>query len=74
MIEKELRETSAMRAERKRTSLIAALVSSLQEDENLEATKTEEDKKRLAIGRIDGLDQSFFNSALYFFIFRSFSC
>jgi hypothetical protein len=45
MIEQELRETPAMRAERKKTSLIAALVASLQEDEQLEATKSEENKK-----------------------------
>lgn len=33
MIEQELRETSETRAERKRTSLIASLVDSLQQDE-----------------------------------------
>jgi hypothetical protein len=41
MIEHELNATSEMRAERKRTSLIASLVTSLQEDEKLE-----EEKKR----------------------------
>jgi hypothetical protein len=45
MIEQELRETPEMRAERKRTSLIASLVDSLQEDEKLEAKKSEETKK-----------------------------
>ncbi len=45
MIEQELRETSEMRAERKRTSLIASLVDSLQQDEKLEAKKSEETKK-----------------------------
>lgn len=45
MIEHELNASSEMRAERKRTSLIASLVTSLQEDEKLEATKPEEEKK-----------------------------
>jgi hypothetical protein len=45
MIEQELRETPEMRAQRKRTSLIASLVDSLQQDEKLEAKKSEEDKK-----------------------------
>jgi hypothetical protein len=34
-----------MRAERKRTSLIASLVDSLQKDEKLEEQKPEEEKK-----------------------------
>jgi hypothetical protein len=45
MIEQELRETPQMRAERKRFSLIASLVDSLQQDEKLEAKKSEEIKK-----------------------------
>jgi hypothetical protein len=45
MIEQELRETPQMRTERKRTSLIASLVDSLQQDEKLEANKSEETKK-----------------------------
>jgi hypothetical protein len=45
MIDQELAETTEIRTERKRTSLIAALVSSLQQDEKVEATKAEEDKK-----------------------------
>lgn len=45
MIDQELRETPAMRAERKRSSLIASLVASLQSDEKLEATKSEEEKR-----------------------------
>lgn len=45
MIEHELNATPEMRAQRKRTSLIASLVTSLQEDENLEASKPEEEKK-----------------------------
>jgi cytochrome P450 len=45
MIEQELRETSEARAERKRTSLIASLVDSLQKDEKLEEKKPEEEKK-----------------------------
>jgi hypothetical protein len=45
IIDQELKETVAMRAERKRTSLIASLVSSLQQDENIEAKKREEDKR-----------------------------
>jgi hypothetical protein len=45
MIEQELRETLEMRAERKRTSLIASLVDSLQKDEKLEEQKSEEEKK-----------------------------
>lgn len=49
MIEHELNATPEMRAQRKRTSLIASLVTSLQEDEKLEASKPEEEKK----GRIE---------------------
>ncbi len=45
MIEKELEESSELRAERKRTCLIASLVASLQQDEKVEAMKNEEDKK-----------------------------
>jgi cytochrome P450 len=45
MIEQELGETEESRTQRKRTSLIASLVASLQPDEKLEATKHEEDKK-----------------------------
>jgi cytochrome P450 len=45
MIEHELNASSEMRAERKRTSFIASLITSLQEDEKLEATKSEEEKK-----------------------------
>ena len=45
MIEHELNATPDMRAQRKRTSLIASLVTSLQEDEKFEANKPEEEKK-----------------------------
>ncbi len=45
MIDQELRETPETRAERKKTSLIASLVASLQQDEKFEETKSEEDKK-----------------------------
>jgi hypothetical protein len=45
MIEQELTESPTMRAERKRTSFIASLVDSLQQDEKLEATKHEESKQ-----------------------------
>lgn len=45
MIEQELNTTSEMRTERKKTSLIASLVSSLQEDEKLEGNKPEKEKK-----------------------------
>ncbi len=45
MIQQELRETPQMRAERKKTSLIASLVDSLQQDENLEEKKSEENEK-----------------------------
>lgn len=49
IIDQELRETVAMRAERKRTSLIASLVSSLQQHEDLEAEKPEEDKRGITL-------------------------
>jgi len=45
MVEQELGESEESRTQRKRTSLIASLVASLQTDEKLEATKREEDKK-----------------------------
>ena len=45
MIEQEQRKTSEEIAERKRTSLIASLVDSLQQDEKAEAAKPEEEKK-----------------------------
>lgn len=45
MIERELNETEVARAERKRTCLIASLVSALQPDESAEAMKHEKDKK-----------------------------
>ncbi|CAF3738373.1 unnamed protein product [Rotaria sp. Silwood1] len=45
MIEQELAESAESIAQRKRTSLIAALVASLQKDENAEAAKREEVKK-----------------------------
>jgi cytochrome P450 len=45
MMERELSENPKLRLERKRTSLIASLVASLQEDEKAEAMKNEEDKK-----------------------------
>ncbi|CAF4532379.1 unnamed protein product [Rotaria sp. Silwood1] len=48
MIEQELNTTINMRIERKRTCFIASLVTSLQEDEKLEATKPEEEKKGLS--------------------------
>ena len=44
MIEKELIESSESRAERKRTSLIASLVASLEQDEKAEAMKNEDQK------------------------------
>ena len=44
MIEQELNESSESRAERKRTSLIASLLNSLQENEKAEARKSEEEK------------------------------
>ena len=45
MVEQELAESPDSRAQRKKTSLIASLVSSLQTDEKTEARKKEEDKK-----------------------------
>jgi cytochrome P450 len=45
MIEQELGESEESRTQRKRTSLIASLVASLQQDEKLEAAKREEDKR-----------------------------
>ena len=45
MIDHELAEQPVTIAERKRTSLIASFVSALQKDENMEMTKTEEEKK-----------------------------
>ncbi|CAF2409425.1 unnamed protein product [Rotaria sp. Silwood2] len=45
MIEHELNTTIDMRMERKRTCFIASLVTSLQENEKLEAAKPEEEKK-----------------------------
>lgn len=45
MIEQEQQATPEMTEQRKRTSFIASLVTSLQEDEQLEATKPEEEKK-----------------------------
>jgi cytochrome P450 len=45
MIEQELGESEESRVKRKRTSLIASLVTSLQQDEKLEASKREEDKR-----------------------------
>ncbi|CAF2408769.1 unnamed protein product [Rotaria sp. Silwood2] len=45
MVEREFAESSESRAQRKKTSLIASLVSSLQIDEKTEARKMEEEKK-----------------------------
>ncbi|CAF4545445.1 unnamed protein product, partial [Rotaria sp. Silwood2] len=45
MIEQELAESPDSRAQRKKTSLIASLVNSLQPDEKAEAKKKEEDKR-----------------------------
>ena len=45
MVEQELSETPDSRAQRKKTSLIASLVSSLQTDEKTEAGKKEEERK-----------------------------
>ena len=62
MIEQELTENEQFRAERKRTSLIASLVSSLQENETREASKLEEDRKgkQRFFSRIE--KQEFFSS------------
>ncbi|CAF3597998.1 unnamed protein product [Rotaria sp. Silwood1] len=48
MIEQELAESPESRAQRKKTSLIASLVNSLQADEKVEARKKEEDKRGLS--------------------------
>ncbi|CAF3315426.1 unnamed protein product [Rotaria sp. Silwood2] len=48
MIEQEFNESPESRAQRKRTSLIASLVDSLQMDEEAEAKKSEEQKKGLS--------------------------
>ncbi|CAM4800059.1 unnamed protein product [Rotaria magnacalcarata] len=48
MIDQELRETAETRTQRRKTSLIASLVTSLQEDELFEATKSEKHKKGLS--------------------------
>jgi cytochrome P450 len=45
MIEQELKDTLITRAERKKTSFIASLVTSLQENEIFETTDVEENKK-----------------------------
>ncbi|CAF3760109.1 unnamed protein product [Rotaria sp. Silwood1] len=45
MVEQEMTESPDFTAQRKKTSLIASLVSSLQTDEKTEARKKEEDKK-----------------------------
>jgi hypothetical protein len=45
IIEQEQRKTPEELGERKRTSLIASLVGSLQQDEKAEAIKSEEEKK-----------------------------
>jgi hypothetical protein len=45
MIDEEPAETGEIKAEFKRTSLISSLVSSLQQDEKIHATKSEEDEK-----------------------------
>ncbi|CAF1008908.1 unnamed protein product [Rotaria sordida] len=48
IIEQELNENSESMAQRKRTSLIASLISSLQTNEKLEAIKHDEEKKGLS--------------------------
>ncbi|CAF1440467.1 unnamed protein product, partial [Didymodactylos carnosus] len=48
IMEQEQRKTPEEIAQRKRTSLIASLVTSLQEDEKAEAAKPEQDKKGLS--------------------------
>ncbi|CAF1306496.1 unnamed protein product, partial [Adineta steineri] len=48
MVEQELTESLDSRTERKKISLIASLVSSLQTDEKAEAVKKEEDKKGIS--------------------------
>ncbi|CAF3437696.1 unnamed protein product [Rotaria socialis] len=62
MIEQELQESSMVRAERKRTSLIASLVTSLQQDERAEALKTEETKKGLSRAEVMGEMLSFLSA------------
>ncbi|CAF1439415.1 unnamed protein product, partial [Adineta steineri] len=52
MIEQEQNESAESVDERKRTSLIASLVLSMQKDESVEATKSEEDKKGLSHNEI----------------------
>ena len=47
MIEQEINESSESRAQRKRTSLIASLVTSLQSDETIESMKNEDERKGL---------------------------
>ena len=54
MIQQELTQTPETRAHRKRTSLIASLVDSLQTDENHERTKSEENKKGLSRKEVIG--------------------
>jgi cytochrome P450 len=66
MIEQELGESEESRTQRKRTSLIASLVASLQQDEKLEASKCEEDKR----GKDDML---VVNCISFLFLNRSFS-
>ncbi|CAF4448879.1 unnamed protein product [Rotaria socialis] len=51
IINTELNMTSEMRAERKRISFIGSLVTSLQKDEKLEASKLKEEKK--GVSRIE---------------------
>ncbi|CAF2130873.1 unnamed protein product [Rotaria magnacalcarata] len=62
MIEQELQESSIVRAERKRTSLIASLATSLQHDEKAEAIKTEETKKGLSRAEVMGEMLSFLSA------------
>ncbi|UJR10982.1 hypothetical protein I4U23_015167 [Adineta vaga] len=62
MIEQELRETSDMRTARKKTSLIASLVASLQQDESIEEKKSEEDKKGLSRAEVIGEMLSFLSA------------
>ena len=56
IIDQELAETASMRAERKRTSLIASLVSSLQENETI---KSEEDKRGILTLTIESIKSIF---------------
>ena len=48
MIDRELNDSAASRAQRKRTCLIASLVASMQHDEQAEASKPEETKRGLS--------------------------